>query len=302
METQSNFKARLGLFVTVGLCLLIAGIFYIGKQKHLFNPVVKITTTFRDIGGLEIGNNVRFSGINVGIVENIQILNDTSVTVHLVVDKDVQKFIKSDSYIRISSEGIIGDKVASITQGSINSPSIREGAHLKSIEPLDADAIVANLKETGENVNVISGELAEVMYKVNHGSGTIARLLNDSAIADNLGNMIYNLNNSSKGLDKNIRAVSGQMNNILTKVNKGNGTLGKLIHDTTIAKNLGETMHHIKKTSESLDENMEAAKHNILLRGYFKNKKKKEEEKKRLEAEKKKQEAEKQPAESSTQK
>jgi phospholipid/cholesterol/gamma-HCH transport system substrate-binding protein len=293
METQSNLKTKLGFFVTAGFTLLLAGIFYIGKQKHLFSPVVSLTTVFKDIGGLEVGNNVRFSGINVGVVENIQIANDTSVTVYLIVDKHVQKFIKSDSYVRISSEGIIGDKVASITQGTPNSPSIKDGDQLFSIEPLDADAIIANLKETGENVNIISGELAEVMYKVNHGNGTVARLLNDSAIAENLGDMILSLKHSSKGLDKNIKVVSGQMNNLLTKVNNGKGTLGTLIHDTTIAKNLGETMHHLKKTSESLDENMEAAKHNILLRGYFKNKKKKELEKKKLEDEKKKQETKK---------
>jgi len=281
METNSNFRAKLGVFVAIGLILLIVGIFYIGKQKHLFSPVVSLKTTFKDIGGLEVGNNVRFAGINVGTVDNIEISNDTTVTVNLIIDKHVQKFIKTDSYVRISSEGIIGDKIANISQGSSHVRSVKDGEYIRSIEPLETDAIIANLKETGENVNIISGELAEVMYKVNHGNGTISRLINDSTIADNFGEMITSLKQSSKGLDQNIKVVSGQMTNILSKVNNGNGTLAKLIHDTTIASNLGETVNNLKKSTKSLDENMEAAKHNILLRGYFKDKKKRDAEKKK---------------------
>ncbi|MCE3226379.1 MAG: hypothetical protein K0S32_930 [Bacteroidetes bacterium] len=227
METHySQFKARLGVFVAVGFALLVAGIFYIGKQKHLFNPVVSLNTTFKNISGLEIGSNIRFSGINVGTVDNIKIINDSTVKVYLLIDKDVQQFIKTDSYVRITSDGIIGDKIANITQGSSQAGSITEGQYLKSIEPLDADAIIANLKATGENANIISGELAEILHKVNKGNGTIARLL----------------------------------------------------HDTTIADNLGQTITNLKKSSKGLDENMEAAKHNVLLRGFFKNKKKKQEE------------------------
>jgi phospholipid/cholesterol/gamma-HCH transport system substrate-binding protein len=227
METHySQFKARLGVFVAVGFALLIAGIFYIGRQKHMFNPVVTLNTTFKNISGLEVGNNVRFSGINVGTVDNITIINDSTVKVYLIVEKDVQQFIKTDSYVRITSDGLIGDKIANITQGSSQAGSVVEGQHLRSIEPLETDAILANLKATGENATVISGELAEILHKVN----------------------------------------------------KGNGTISRLLHDTTIAENLGQTITYLKRSSRGLDENMEAAKHNFLLRGFFKNKKKKQEE------------------------
>lgn len=225
METSTKTAGRLGIFVVAGLALLIAGIFYIGKQKHLFNPIFNLNTTFKNISGLEIGNNVRFSGINVGTVEDIRIINDTTVKVYLIIDKDIQQFIKTDSYVRISSDGLIGDKTANITQGSSNGRPVTEGHHLPSIEPLETDAIMANLKTTGENAAIISGEMAEILQSVNSGNGTIGRLLRDSTIADNIGFTIRNLKNSSKGLD----------------------------------------------------ENMEAAKHNILLRGFFKKKKKDDE-------------------------
>jgi phospholipid/cholesterol/gamma-HCH transport system substrate-binding protein len=72
----------------------------------------------------------------------------------------------------------------------------------------------------------------------------------------------------------------------MIKVNTGNGTLGRLIQDSTIAENLNLTIKNLKTSSKSLDENMNAAKHNILFRGYF-NKKKKAAENKKQDAENK---------------
>ena len=223
METHtSKFKTRLGLFVASALALFMIGIFYIGKQKHMFNPVFTINSTFRNISGLEIGNNVRFSGINVGTVDNIQIVNDTTVKVVIIVDQEVQKFIKADCFVAIGSEGLIGDKIVNISQGSEKAKSVSEGVYLPSIEPVETDAIISSLKVTVGNAEVVSDQMAEILYNINN----------------------------------------------------GNGTLAKLIKDTTIAENIDQTIVNLKKSTKGLDENMEAAKHNVLLRGYFKNKKK----------------------------
>ena len=76
MESHSQkFKVRLGLFVAGGLALFVLAIFIIGRQKNLFNPVFKLTSSFYNISGLQVGNNVRFSGINVGTVDAITIIS-----------------------------------------------------------------------------------------------------------------------------------------------------------------------------------------------------------------------------------
>jgi phospholipid/cholesterol/gamma-HCH transport system substrate-binding protein len=228
METHSSkFKTRLGIFVAAGLALFMIGIFYIGRQKHMFNPVFTINSTFKNISGLQIGNNVRFSGINVGTVDNIRIINDTTVKVVIHVDKEIQQFIKTDCYVSIGSEGLIGDKLVNITQGSYNANELAEGQYLPSIEPVETDAIIASLKVTGENAEIVSDQLANILYKIN----------------------------------------------------KGNGTLAKLIQDTTIAENIAQTIINLKKSAKGLNENMDAAKHTFLFRGYFKNKNKKEKQK-----------------------
>jgi phospholipid/cholesterol/gamma-HCH transport system substrate-binding protein len=127
METQStSFKIRLGLFIAAGLLFFLIAIFLIGRQKNLFDPVFKLTTTFYNISGLHVGNNVRFSGIDVGTVERIIQINDTAVSVDMIVKKSVQPFIKNDSKAAIGSEGIIGDRVLIITQGTSEAGSVKD--------------------------------------------------------------------------------------------------------------------------------------------------------------------------------
>ncbi|MBK6902821.1 MAG: MCE family protein [Saprospirales bacterium] len=242
MNTHTqNFKVRLGLFVIIGLAIFVFAIFIIGKQKHLFDPVFKVTSTFYNVSGLQVGNNVRFSGINVGTVDNIAIINDSTVRVDLLIKQSVKKFIRQDCGVAIGSEGLIGDRLVIVTQGSGDSPMVKNGQELESVEPIETDAIMASLRVTAGYAEVVTEQLAEIMVKINSGSGT----------------------------------------------------LGRLIQDTTIAQNLDQTMLNLRRSSKGLDENMQAAKDNILLRGHFK-KKEKEAEKVKKEAEEKKQKEEKQ--------
>lgn len=241
MDTYTNkFKIRLGLFVAGGLTLFVLAIFVIGKQKNLFNPVFKLTSTFYNVSGLQVGNNIRFSGINVGTVDNISIINDSTVRVDMLIKKDVKQFIKSDCGVAIGSEGLIGDRLLVITQGSSDAALAKEGQQLASAEPVETDAIMASLQITAGNAEIISQQLAEIMLKIN----------------------------------------------------SGNGTLGRLIQDSTIAENFNQTMVNLKKSTKGLNENMEAAKHNFLLKGYF-NKKAKATEKTKKAAEEKKAEEQK---------
>ena len=238
MDTHTQkFKFRLVLFVAGGLTLFVLAIFIIGKQKNLFDPVFPLTSTFHNISGLQIGNKIRFSGINVGTVDNIAIINDSTVKVYMLIKKDVWKFIKSDCSVSIGSEGIIGDKILIISQGlSEKAPMAKENQRLNSTEPVETDAIMKSLKVTAGNAEIITGQLAQIMVKIN----------------------------------------------------KGDGTLGRLIQDKTIAENLSKTMSNLKKSSKGLDENMNAVKHNFLLKGYF-NRKAKKEAAKKAESQSKKQ-------------
>lgn len=296
---SSNFKVRLGLFVAGGLALFVLAIFIIGKQKNLFNPVFKLTTTFYNVSGLQVGNNIRFSGINVGTVDNISIINDSTVQVDMLVRQEIKQFIKSDCIVAIGSEGLIGDRLLIITQGSTNSPLVTNDQELASVEPVETDAIISSLQVTSGHVEIVTKQLAEIAIKINSGRGTLGRLIHDTIIADNINHTIMNFQNSSKEMDgmitdarsdvsaimesfqetaDNAEASTQQLEDIMVKVNTGQGTLGRLINDTVTSNNIDETILNLKNSSKGLDENMEALKHNILFRGYFKRKAKQEEQ------------------------
>jgi len=208
METHtSKFKVRLGLFIAAGLLILIVAVFIIGRQKNLFVPVYELTTTFYNVSGLQVGNNIRFSGINVGTVDNIKIINDSTVQVDMLIQKNVQKFIKSDCEATIGSAGLIGDRILIITQGNSNAASAKDGQQIASKEPIEPDAIMASLQVTADNAAIISFQLASIMIKVNSGSGTLGRFIQDSTFAENINQTIVNLKESSKGLDENMNAA-----------------------------------------------------------------------------------------------
>lgn len=204
---STQYKARLGMFVVGGLLLLALAVFMIGKQKNLFNPVFTIYANFYNVSGLQVGNTIRFSGINVGTVENIKIINDSTVKVDMIIEKTVQPFIKTDSEVTIGSEGIIGDRVLIITQGSTEASQVKERQFLDSQEPVEMDAIMSSLEVTALNAEVISDQLAQIMININKGKGLIGMLIQDSTIAGNIDQTIVNLKESSKGLDENMDAV-----------------------------------------------------------------------------------------------
>src|SRR3954465_3002319 len=114
INKESGFKWKLGMFVTIGLVLFVVTIYIVGKQKNLFGSTLHITSNFKSVSGLKVGNNVRFSGINVGTVDEIELITDTSVKVGFVIKKNVQQFIKTNATASIGSDGLMGDKVLTI--------------------------------------------------------------------------------------------------------------------------------------------------------------------------------------------
>jgi phospholipid/cholesterol/gamma-HCH transport system substrate-binding protein len=238
MKNNSANKIKLGVFVFVSIALFIAGIYFIGNRQQLFNSTFEISGIFQDVNGLKAGNNIRLAGINVGTIESIEILSDTSVRVNMTISEDTRKFIKKNAIGLIGSEGLMGNKVISIIPGTSGSKLIENNDMIKTAIPPGMDDIMLKVNTTADNAIIISDQLAE----------------------------------------------------ILIKVNSGEGTIGRLLQDTTIAENINQTIINLKRSSKGLDENMEAAKHNILLKGYFKGKKKDAERKEKEEAEKIKEE------------
>jgi len=237
MPKEKSYKWKLGLFAVAALVVAVAAIYYVGKQKNKFGSVLHISSQFSSVSGLKVGSNVRLGGIDVGTVNGIELVTDTTVQVEMIIQRRVQKFIRKDAKASISSDGLMGDKVIVIAAGTPTTSTVIDGDSLGSFKPIETDAIMASLKTSADNAAIITGNLAEIS----------------------------------------------------SRISSGKGALGKLLHDTTLSSNISTTMKNLKTSTQKLDQNMEAAQHNFLLRGFFK-KKEKEKKKQEEEAAKKQQE------------
>lgn len=208
---RGDIKFKLGLFVTIGTVLFILAIYLLGRQKNLFGTNFELNTIVTNVSGLQVGNNVRYSGIKVGTVENIQIMNDTLVRIEMIIDNNVKQFIKKDSKAVIGSEGLMGNKLVDILPGSVNGPQVKSGDLILSAKPIDLNEIMGSLQRTGENIEHITHDFSLIMHNVSHGKGTIGKVLVDSAFAETLHQSLINIEQGTQGFSQNMEALKGNV-------------------------------------------------------------------------------------------
>ena len=268
MNKESGFQWKLGMFVIIGLVLFVSTIYFIGKQQNLFGSTFNLKSNFKSVSGLEIGNNVRFAGINIGTVSDIQLKTDSSVVVVFLIKDEVRKFIKTDATASIGSDGLMGDKVLTISPGIASNKIVEDNDVITSKIPIDMEDVMGSVKKSVDNAGIITAQLAQFTYNMNNGNGTLSKLMTDKEMANSIKKSLSNLENSSN-----------DFSSFTNKMNNGNGALSKLVTDKKMGKMIDSTMKNIQETTKGFTEITEAAKHNFLLRGYF-NKKKKAEDKK----------------------
>ena len=265
MNKEKGFTWKLGMFVVIGLAMFIATIYFVGKQKNLFGSTFHLKTKFKTVSGLKEGNNVRFSGINIGTVKNIELVTDSSVLVDLLIKKEVQQFINTDAVTSIGSDGLMGDKVLTISPGKGAGTQVKNNDLLTSTSPVEMADIMSSLKTSVDNAGVITAQLATFTINMNNGKGALSRLVSDETFS-----------NSLQGTLTNLQTSTNQFAKFTTNLNEGN-----------LGGRLDSTMANLQSGTKGLSDNMDAVKNSFLLRGYFK-KQKKAEAKKQADLKKKK--------------
>ncbi len=252
MNKKKGVTWKLGMFVIIGLALFIFTIYYVGKHKNLFGSTFHLNTIFKNVSGLKEGNNVRFSGINVGTVDKIDLITDTSVLVSLLLKKEVLKFIKSDAVAGIGSDGLMGDKIMIISPGTVDGHPVKDNDLIISKSAVEMSDVMASLKTSVDNAGIITDQIAKFSFKINNGNGALSKLISDETFS-----------NSLKSTMTNLQTSSNEFAQFTSNLNDGK-----------LAVKLDSTMSNLQSGTKGLSENMDAVKHSFLLRGYFKKKKK----------------------------
>lgn len=211
MNIPAAQKTKTGIFVVISILLLLGLIFFIGKQKNLFSSTFIVYADFNNIGGTKEGNFVRFAGINIGTVETINIINDTTVRLALSIEKKIQPYIKTDAMATIGSDGLMGDKLILIAPGSDSTLAVKNGGKLLSTNPLNVDKLMTNLAKISQNATVLTEGLAGIVTKINEGKGTIGRLLTNDNLAKRMESTITTANETASSITKTANSVNENM-------------------------------------------------------------------------------------------
>lgn len=287
MKKGTSNKIKLGIFVTIGILVFVVGIYFIGEGQQLFRRTFRISGVFKDVAGLQAGNNVRLSGVNVGVVDDIRIVSDSSIRVEILIDESTRKFIKKDASAGIGSEGLMGNKMLIITPGTGGKKEIEDNDVVQTVMPMNLDEVFSSLKTTIDNTSSITSDLAKITSNIQSGKGTVGKLLMDSTMRDDVDSMVTNLKNGSSefsmfmakanDLDDVLLSLRSTMSNaanitsdvlkITNTVQSSKGTLWRLITDSTMGQNIDTTFIHLKDGSAGLKKVMEKAKSSWLLWG-----------------------------------
>ncbi|WP_419801147.1 MlaD family protein [Mucilaginibacter sp.] len=318
--TETKRNVLVGVFIFIGLLILIVGIFTLGGQQKAFVKSMRINAVFSDIGGLKAGNNVWFSGVKIGTVKTIKFYGRSQVEVSMNIEQSARQYIRKDASAKLSSDGLIGNKLIVIFGGNPSTAEIEDGDILQVQKDLSTDDIMKTLQENNENLIGITTNFKKLSGDMVKGKGLAGTLLADSSLAKSFKAIVMNLQkttqtsatlagqlsrfsaklNTKGGLaDKMLTdtAVFGKLtatadqlkqtaakatvitDNLSKASNKLNSTdnaLGLLLNDAKTAEQVKTTMGNLQESSVKLNDDLEAAQHNFLLRGFFKKKEKAE--------------------------
>lgn len=312
MEKTTSQKLLLGLFVIIGLTLFILAVYFIGDKQQMFGKTNQLSAVFNNVSGLQLGNNVRYSGINVGTVSSITMINDTAIKVDMLIDKTIFPHIRKNAIATIGSDGLVGNMIINIIPGKEKATSISPGDEIRTLNRIRTDDMLNTLGKTNKNAALLTSDLLKITNEINQGTGTVGLLIKDANLANDLKQTVHYLKitgqgssesitkinrlisslenkdnvigvlkdtavaNNLKKIVLNLKQTSTQIDNVvnnldttIVNIKNGKGAVNYLSNDPELVRKIDSTMTNVNEASLRLNENLEALKHNFLLRGYF---------------------------------
>lgn len=277
MKERLSQNIKVGLLVIAGTFFFIAALYFIGSKDNLFTPGFRISAAFKDVKGLLIGNNVRFSGINIVTVKELIIVNDTTVRVVMNIQESARKFIRKNTLASVGTDGLIGNKIVILTSNLEKGEEVKNGDEIKSVSPFDTDANLKNLEDIGDQIKTIASNLESITHKLNE-SDALWGMLGDSSMAtemrstfayihqigvngaeltNDLRIIVKKANKGSGNLavllnDSTLSGLAADLRQMMKDIKAGKGAVGTLISDERAAENIQETLANIKVLSDSL--------------------------------------------------
>lgn len=249
MKKSNAQKINLGLFVIISTIFLIIALYFIGNRQNLFSKNFKISAVFNNVNGLILGNNVRYSGINVGTVKNINMINDTTICVDMLIDDKFLKHIKKNAVAGISSDGLVGSMVINIAPEKEYAPPLFPGDTIKSYSKISTNDMLETLNTTNDNISLLTSDLLKITTSIKKGQGTLGMLINDPEMASNLKNTVVNLKTASNSASNSLI----EFNKIIKSINYDESMAAVLLSDSISAQQMKSIISNLDTSSVGID-------------------------------------------------
>lgn len=250
MAKTTSENLKLGIFVVFGTILLVIAAYLIGNRQNMFGKTFTVSAVFKNANGLQKGNNVRFSGINVGTVKAIEMINDTTIKVNMIIDENMLGHIRKDAIATIGSDGLVGSMILNIIPGKGTADMIEPNDELESFSRIATQDMLSTLNTTNENAAMLTADLLKVTQSLTKGKGTMGRLLNDTIMATDLRQTITNLKNASWEANTTIQ----KLNNMIQQINLEKSTAGVIFNDTITGKKMRDIITNLETSSTGIDK------------------------------------------------
>lgn len=258
MNSSKNKRPIIvGIFIFIGLGILLLAIFTLGGQKKTFVSTFTINAIFDDVEGLQAGGNIWFSGVKVGTVKKITFYGNTQVQVIMNIDREAESHIHQGAKAKIGSDGLIGNKIIVIYGGDARKPQIEKGDFLSVEHTQTTEAMMTTLQANNKNLLEITNDFKSISNKLNQGKGSLGILLNDPTLAlklmktvDKMETTVSNFNDASletKGALTNLHLFS-------QKLNTQGSSINSFVTDTSIYKNMKNASVHLRNASLSVEK------------------------------------------------
>jgi phospholipid/cholesterol/gamma-HCH transport system substrate-binding protein len=248
MRSNGNRRAIIvGIFIFLGVAIFIWTVLTLGSQKNTFQKSIAVKTFFKNVNGLQKGNNIWFSGVKVGTVENVTLIGNEKVEVDMNINESSVPYIHKNAKAKLSTDGLIGNKIIEIYGGSSQAPRISAGDVLNNEELLSTDQMMATLSKNNDNLLAITDNLKIISAQMAEGKGSVGKLLKDETFADELTKTVVTL----KSAAANLQQLSANVSHYTSRLNDSGTLANDLVSDTVIFSKLRATVGKLQQMADS---------------------------------------------------
>jgi phospholipid/cholesterol/gamma-HCH transport system substrate-binding protein len=216
-----KYETVVGIFVVGSLAALLIMVLIVAQQEGLFQEYVKYRTIFKNVSGLKTGSEVHLAGVTVGNVLNTSINPDGNIVVTFQVTKQYSDRIRQDATATIGFIGLLGEKSLDLTPGTLGKPAIPPEGLVASVEPLDITQILAQAAPSLQDLQKVLNNLVSLTQGMSEPNSDFGQIIT-----------------SFKG--------------IFAKINQGKGSLGKLVNNDELYRDIAGTMQQVRKFIEDV--------------------------------------------------